>query len=224
VVCLASDPSASTLFTGSWDKRIHAYSVDTQALLTTFEGHNDFVKALIYTNILPSKPLLISASADSSVIIWNPSTGQRYHTLKGHIRGVQSLAIDPVASTRERIVLYSGGSNREIKRWIITATSAKEDKEGEILQHETSLNQIRFLGDEREPDMWTASSDTTVKRFERQELDMKHGKVQADTVFEHPDFANDVVMDRTGQWVATACSDEEIRIWSAGVRLSFLYH
>lgn len=175
------------------------------------------MKALIYTNILPSKPLLISASADSSVIIWNPRTGERYHTLKGHVRGVQSLAIDPVASTTERIVLYSGGSNREIKRWFITATSAKEDKEGEILQHETSLNQIRFLGDEGEPDMWTASSDTTVKRFERQELDAKNGKVQADTVLDHSDFANDVVMDQTGQWIATACSDEEIRIWNAGV-------
>ncbi|KAK6503021.1 hypothetical protein TWF481_008056 [Arthrobotrys musiformis] len=224
VTSLALNRDATVLYTGSWDKTITAFSTASKAVLKTFKGHNDFVKALVYTDIIPSKPMLISASSDASIIIWNPDTGEKLHVLKSHPRGVQALAIDPVESTVEKVVLYSAGSKQEIKKWSITATKATE--ECEIIQHETGVNSLRFLGEEgEESDLWTASSDMTVKRFERSglgKLGEGKGGVDPDTEIWHKDFVNDVAMDVGGRWVITACSDEEVRVWDAGT--SKLYH
>ncbi|KAF3162059.1 hypothetical protein TWF788_002169 [Orbilia oligospora] len=226
VTSLALNRDGSVLYTGSWDKSIHAFSTQDKTVLKTFKGHNDFIKALVFTDILPSKPMLISASSDASIIIWNPETTERLHVLKSHPRGVQALTIDPVESTPERVILYSAGSKREIKKWSITMTKVTE--ECEIIQHETGVNSLRFLGEEGEEDLWTASSDMTAKRFERSALGgLKKGGgsaggVDPDTELWHKDFVNDVAMDVGGRWVITACSDEEVRVWDAGT--SKLYH
>ena len=42
---------------------------------------------------------LISGSADATIIIWSILSGQKIHVLKGHVRGVLSLIIDPFLST-----------------------------------------------------------------------------------------------------------------------------
>ncbi|KAK6534309.1 hypothetical protein TWF281_005636 [Arthrobotrys megalospora] len=224
VTSLALNRDASILYTGSWDKNIHAFSTQDKTVLKTFKGHNDFIKALIFTDIIPSKPMLISASSDASIIIWNPETAERLHVLKSHPRGVQALAIDNVESTPEKVVLYSAGSKQEIKKWSITATKVTE--ECEIIQHETGVNSLRFLGEEGEEDLWTASSDMTAKRFERNALAKLGGEngggIDPDTEFWHKDFVNDVAMDVGGRWVITACSDEDLRVWDAGT--GKLYH
>ncbi|KAF3200556.1 hypothetical protein TWF679_000723 [Orbilia oligospora] len=202
VTSLALNRDGSVLYTGSWDKNIHAFSTQDKTVLKTFKGHNDFIKALVFTDILPSKPMLISASSDASIIIWNPETTERLHVLKSHPRGVQALTIDPVESTPERVILYSAGSKREIKKWSITMTKVTE--ECEIIQHETGVNSLRFLGEEGEEDLWTASSDMTAKRFERSALGgLKKGGgsaggVDPDTELWHKDFVNDVAMDVGG--------------------------
>ncbi|KAK6341033.1 hypothetical protein TWF696_009343 [Orbilia brochopaga] len=236
VTSLALNTDASVLYTGSWDKTIRAFSTSDKTVLQTFAGHSDFVKALVYTDLIPGKPLLISGGADAAIIVWNPATGEKLQTLKSHPRGVQALAIDPVESTREAVVLYSAGSTREIKKWVIKADGCRATEVCEIVQHETGVNSLRFLSaDGEEADLWTASSDMTVKRFERATLAAataleEEGKgkgngvrtVDPDTELWHTDFVNDVVMDATGRWVITACSDEEIRVWDAAS--SKLYH
>ncbi|RVD88485.1 uncharacterized protein DFL_002669 [Arthrobotrys flagrans] len=225
VTSLALNRDASVLYTGSWDKNINAFSTQGKTVLKTFKGHNDFIKALLYTDVIPSKPMLISASSDASIIIWNPDTTEKLHVLKSHPRGVQALAIDPVESTPERVILYSAGSKQEVIKWSITTTRVTE--ECEIIQHETGVNSLRFLGEEGEEDLWTASSDMTAKRFERSALgslrkDGGSGGIDPDTEIWHKDFVNDVAMDVGGRWVITACSDEEVRVWDAGT--SKLYH
>ncbi|KAF3918912.1 Beta-TrCP [Dactylellina cionopaga] len=168
--------------------------------------------------------MLISGSVDTTIIIWNPETGEKLHTLKSHPRGVQALAIDPVESNSDAVVLYSAGSLREIKKWTITAEKVIEERE--IVHHETGINSLRFLGEPGEEDLWSASSDMTAKRFERNALgalgkDSTKG-IEADTELCHSDYVNDVAIDGTGRWILTASSDEEVRVWDAAS--GKLYH
>jgi WD40 repeat protein len=158
---------------------------------------------------LQGKELLASASADTTIIIWDVASGDRLHTLKGHSRGVLALALDPAEdqSNNEHVTLFSAGTDREIRRWTITLSSVTEARPSPIIAHETSIDAIHFDSD---GDLWTASADKTAKCLSRGR-DWEH-----DSTFEHPDFVRDVAVDEDGGWVLTACRDENIRVWDKG--------
>lgn len=217
---LALDSTAETLFAGSWDKTIISWNTETRKPLRTFTGHTDFVKSLLYLHN-STDGLLLSGSSDASIIIWNAITGARLYALSGHKRGIGALALDPIASTPSQAVVYSGGSERDIKKWEIPVEDPRSTREtGEpILEHDTSVNMIRFEGEDA--DMWTASADTTARRIDVRDGVKKDG-ARSDTVLKHPDYVNDVVMEPRGRWVVTGCRDEEVRVWDISVSFSGL--
>lgn len=204
------------MFAGCWDKTIWSWSISTRKLGRRFHGHSDFVKALLVF-ALQGKELLLSGSADTTIIVWDAATGEKLHTLKGHTRGILALALDPAeyAPTKDRVVVFSAGSDREIRRWSIGLSSATEiqDSHSPIIAHETNVDAIHFDSDD---DLWTASADRTAKCLSRAR------NWKEDSRFEHPDYVRDVVIDEEGGWVVTACRDEEVRVWERGS--GKLYH
>jgi WD40 repeat protein len=218
VSALALDAVQGVLFTGSWDKSINAYSTETRQIQQTFLGHSDFVKSLLHVHS-PNHAggLLFSGSSDASIIVWDAGTGERLNTLKGHNRAVGTLALDPVASDAERAVVYSGGSERDIKRWEIPYADPGAARQGgeTIMEHDTSVNMIRFEGEDA--DMWTASADNTARRIEVRNEVKAYTANRSDTILKHPDYVNDVAVEPRGRWVVTACRDEHVRVWDISV-------
>lgn len=220
LTCIAISPPTSTeaertLFAGCWDKTIHSWSLDSRKPIRRYTGHSDFVKCVLVAS-LSGTQVLVSGSADTTIIVWDMSTGRKLHTLKGHARGILDLAIDPASSSEHAITLFSADSVRDIRRWRISLSEANELPEEPIRAHETSVNRLRFeeavLGDADEDvdaDLWTASSDNTAQHLVRSRA------WAADTVLTHPDFVRDVVVDQDAGYVVTACRDEEVRVWNA---------
>jgi len=171
-------------------------------------GHGDFVKAVL-TFVIHNKEVLVSASADASIIVWDIASGKKLHTLKGHTRGVLALALDPVEydARKDSVTLFSAGSDREIRRWSISLDSASEIQPSPIIAHDTSIDALHFDSD---GDLWSASADKTAKCL------VRGRDWESDAAFEHPDFVRDVAIDEDGGWIATACRDEEIRVWEKG--------
>ncbi|KAL6702888.1 hypothetical protein ACN47E_000850 [Coniothyrium glycines] len=205
---LAVSPTTDTLFAGCWDKSVWTWSLTTRKPAKRFQGHTDFVKAVI-TFILQGREILASASQDTSIIVWDVASGNKLHTLKGHTRGVLALALDVAdyEPTKESATIYSAGSDREIRRWNISLASACEVEPSPLLVHETSIDAIHFDAD---GDMWTASADKTAKCLSR-------GRAWGeDSRFDHPDFVRDVAVDDETGLAVTACRDEEIRVWERG--------
>ena len=104
-------------------------------------------------------------------------------------------------------MLLSASSDREIRRWYVSKESAHELSESiekPILAHDTSVYKLCF---DSEGDLWTASADKTAKHLVRSR------NWEADTVLQHPDFVRDVVVAEQAGLVATACRDEEVRVW-----------
>jgi WD40 repeat protein len=147
--------------------------------------------------------------------IWSHKPSQKpklLHTLKGHSRAIEDIAIDYATSSKDQIVAYTASSDRTIRKWNVSETSAREEGEPLII-HETSVYAIKVDQD----DIWTCifpselsdsgSADKTAKRYDRVE--------QSAEIFQHPDFVKDVVA--TDGFVYTACSDENIRQWSLEV-------
>ena len=161
--------------------------------------------------------VLISGSADASIIIWSIETGEKLHTLRGgHTRGILDLAVDPVTYPSSpsaehgkfSIALFSAGSDREIRRWRISndlSTARETETDKSILQHETSVYSLFFDADD---DLWTASADGRVKCLNRER------GWQADATLVHGDYVRAVAVDERGGWVVSAGRDEDVKIWN----------
>lgn len=210
---IALCPPLETLFVGCWDKNVYSVSFRTRQLVHSFKGHSDFVKCLLLPPKLSGKHVLLSGSADATIIVWDIESGRQLHKLKGHTKALQDLAIDPQSLPEQpgddlnSFVLFSSSSDPEIRCWHISLESAyelPESLEKSILAHDTSVYRLRF---DSEGDLWTASADKTAKHL------IRSRDWEADTILQHPDFVRDVVVAEDVGLVVTACRDEEVRVW-----------
>jgi len=97
--------------------------------------------------------LLLSGSTDASLRVWSQKDSTKpklLHTLKGHSRAIEDIAIDWSTSSKEEVVVYTASSDRTIRKWRISETSGVEDGEPWII-HETSVYAIKVDQD----DIWT---------------------------------------------------------------------
>ncbi|CDS02883.1 hypothetical protein LRAMOSA00286 [Lichtheimia ramosa] len=186
VTSLALSPDGSILWTGSWDKTIKKWDTKTGECIATLHGHTDFVKSLLLVG-----STLYSGSSDTHIRQWNTETNECIATLKKHSRAIESLAVDTPGR-----YLYAASSDRLISKWEIATNNCIATFD----QHDTSVYCVRVWDDE----MWTASADKTVRRW-----NTETGKV--DTVLEHPDRVKSVVI--VGPYVVTGASDDNIRVW-----------
>jgi len=163
--------------------------------------------------------ILISGGADAKIMVWDTFTGTRLHTLRDSrdtMRAVQFLAVDPLDSTLDELVLVSSSSDPEIRRWhisidsasqILEETSRKPSQENlpsrAIREHETSVYKLFFDSDDG--DLWTASADGTAKCLSRAR------NWATEETIEHGDYVRAVVV--TTDWIVTAGRDEDVKLW-----------
>ena len=97
------------LISGSSDKSIKVWNIETGECLKTLTGHSGSVFSLAISD----EDLLISGSSDKTIKIWDIKTGQCLETLTGHTDWVRSLAISKEGK------LISGADDRSIIIWDI---------------------------------------------------------------------------------------------------------
>ncbi|OLN92215.1 putative WD repeat-containing protein [Colletotrichum chlorophyti] len=218
VTCLATggDPNG-TIFAGSWDKTVWSWDIATRRPGRRYDGHSDFVKAIVCAR-LGDRHVLVSGGADKKIIVWDVETGRKLHTLQDPtttMMSLQSLAVDPVLSTADEIVLVSASSDPHIRRWRITAgeysqlpvseAPGKADENLTIQVHETSVYKVLFDVTGEEVDLWTASADGTAKCLLREK------GFASEDAFEHGDFVRAIAL--TDDWVITGGMSQVINVW-----------
>ncbi|KAL8776051.1 MAG: hypothetical protein Q9194_003409 [Teloschistes cf. exilis] len=215
VTSVAISPDGKRLLAGCWDKTIWSWSLQNRQPLLRYRGHTDFVKCLL-TLKLSKTDLLVSGAADASITVWDLQSAERLHVLKGHSRGILNLALDPatyhpeisILAGRQEAIIFSAGSDREIRRWRISVEKAEQvEAEKPILVHDTSVYCLRFDADE---DLWTASADGTTKCLSRSR------GFQPDTTMQHGDYVRAVAVDEAGGFAITAGRSEDIKVWDRG--------
>lgn len=218
MTCVAVGGSGNkTVFAGSWDKDIWSWDVETAQLGRKFSGHADFIKVVICTRI-SGKEILISGGADKKILVWDIETGKRLLTLQDPtttMLAVQHIAIDPILSTPDAVVIASASSDPHIRRWKITATGFEQLAETfddrpdteklTIVEHDTSVYRLVYDVESEEGDLWTASADGTAKCLARSR------NFASDDVFAHGDYVRAVIP--TENWVVTAGRDENVKVW-----------
>ncbi len=124
VRCLSFTPDGAKLVSGSFDKTIKLWQLDTGLVIHTFDDHPKGVFALA---VSPDGKLLASGSWDEMIKLWNLDTGVLIHNLTEHHASVRSLAISSDSQT-----LISGSFDQTIKLWhladgVVTKTIADHE-------------------------------------------------------------------------------------------------
>lgn len=91
-------------------------------IIRTFEGHSDYVNAVVYTI---NNKYVITGGSDKTIIVWNPLTGKEVRRLEGHEWKVTSLSVSPDSK-----YLLSGSSDGSAKLWDIESGAELKSFEG----------------------------------------------------------------------------------------------
>ena len=106
---VAISPDGKTIVSGSWDKTIKIWDMQSGEYLHTLEGHMDSVYSIA---ISPDGNRMVSGSSDETIKIWDMQSGEYLNTLEGHSSYVESVVISPDGKT-----IVSGDHNGTIKIW-----------------------------------------------------------------------------------------------------------
>jgi WD40 repeat protein len=178
-------------------------------LLHTLAEHRHPVSALAFS---PDGRRLASACFDRSLIVWDATTGQRLHTLRGHEGLVLGVAFSPGP---DGVRLASVGEDKTVRVWE-TATG----REVLDLRGHTELSQrVAFSPDGLR--LASASLDGTIRVWDATPL-QGHEAQEAFTLSQDPCEVWTVAVspDPDGQWIASAGHglDTPVKVWDVRSR------
>ncbi|MBE9011616.1 caspase family protein [Pseudanabaenaceae cyanobacterium LEGE 13415] len=144
--------------------------------------------------ISPDDSLLISASADKTIRLWNISTGELIRTISGHNDRVTALSFNP-----DRQSFASASADRTIKIWAI---------EGDLLTilqgHTDEVTSIAYSSDGR---LASGSVDNTVRLWD---IDRRTSTILG----KHRLAISALAFSSDGKTLASASWDNTIQLWS----------
>jgi WD40 repeat protein len=94
-------------------------------------GHSNWVTSVLFS---PDNQILISASADNTIKVWDWKNQQLIRTLTGHSAAIFSIALSPNSQ-----ILASGSVDKTVKLW--------NWKTGELLQTLSGCSPVAFSPD-----------------------------------------------------------------------------
>ncbi len=120
VQALASDPSGRWLASGSADKSVKLWDLETRQIKRTYRNHSDFVSALA---ISADTNLIAAASLDGSIKLWSTTTNRPQRTFTAHKARVTSIAFSAngelLASAAEDSTVRVRGIKRTRSYWTL---------------------------------------------------------------------------------------------------------
>jgi WD40 repeat protein len=183
------------LASGSWDKTIKMWDVETGEEICTLKGHQLQVSAVAFS---PNGEFLASASFDRTAKLWDLSSGvpQVRYTFTGHARSVLAVAFSPDSS-----ILATAGDDNTICLWNCASGQAVRTISG----HSRSVAAVAFSLDGET--LISGSWDSTVKLWQ-----VGTGEEIA-TSASHTDAVCALAVSPLGAIVASGSKDKTTKLW-----------
>ncbi|WP_375466646.1 protein kinase [uncultured Nostoc sp.] len=194
VSSLAISQDGKTLVSGSGDRSIKIWNLQTGGLKTTLSLHTDAVNSVA---ISPDGKTLVSGSKDGTIKVWNLENGSLKNTLTGHKDAVNSVAINSDGET-----LASGSADKTIKIWNLQTGKLKNTLTG----HTKSVWRVALSPDGKT--LVSGSYDNTIKIWNLQPPSLKA------TLTGHTDLVYSLAITPDGQTLVSGSADKTIKIWN----------
>ncbi|KAN0075174.1 vegetative incompatibility protein HET-E-1 [Elaphomyces granulatus] len=176
-----------------WAHRVLPVEKNWSSLEQILTGHSDTVNSVAFS---PDGKRVVSGSFDSTVRVWDITTGQADQILTGHSDNVNSVAFSPDGKK-----VVSGSFDLTVRVWDITTGQADQTLTG----HSDKVTSVAFSPDGKK--VVYGSEDSTVRVW-----DITTG--QADqTLMGHSAQVNSVAFSPDGKKVVSGSDDWTVRVW-----------
>ncbi|MEH1860309.1 MAG: serine/threonine-protein kinase [Nostoc sp.] len=206
VNALAISPDGYTLASGSDDKNIKLWDLNTQKVLASLSGHSHAVKSVAFS---PDGKILATASDDKTIKLWEVETLKEICILLGHSHAVKSVAFSPDGQ-----ILASGSWDKTVKLWDVnTGTEICT-----ITGHQLQVNSVAFSPQGQL--LASASYDRTIRLWQIPVLEGSQREFQnrpcyslLSTLSGHAWAVLTVAFSPNGKILATGSDDNTIKLW-----------
>jgi len=134
ILAVALSPDGKRAISGSEDKTLRLWDVETGRELRRFEGHTGPVSAVAFAG----QDAVISGSHDRSVRLWDLKTGKELKRFDGHTDRVTCVV------AHDKSLFASGSQDRTIRLWKL---DPKRPEVGVLTGHRGTINAVAFNAD-----------------------------------------------------------------------------
>jgi small GTP-binding protein len=181
------------VLTGSADKTVRLWDLNTGACIKIFKGHTDSVWSLALSN---DQSQALSGSDDKTIRLWDLKTGECLRIFRGHEEAVKCVAWMP----NQRLVL-SSSEDFTIRLWDVDSTECTRVLKG----HKNSVWTVSPSVDDVH--VLSGSDDGSLR-----EWDLRDG--QCLRIFEgHTSFVWQVLLNNDEQFGLSCSVDQTLRLW-----------
>ncbi|EFA79504.1 WD40 repeat-containing protein [Heterostelium album PN500] len=181
--------------TNSNEIRLYDLNTKKSKLL---RGHSDLVMAIDVSN---DGKLLVSASRDNSIRLWNVETLECLSVGNGHTGVVSAIAM-----SKKSGYIISGSLDRTLKLWKLNGKTKQLEVQTTVIAHDKDINSIQIAPNDKL--VATGSQDTYVKLWNAADL-KSAGVIKA-----HRRGVWSVDFSPVDQCLLSTSADGSIKIWS----------
>jgi serine/threonine protein kinase len=193
VYAVAFSPDGKTLASGSNDRTVKLWDIETSELRGTLGGHTDGVYSVAFS---PDGRSLASGSNDTTVNLWDVETQELRRTLVGHTGAVYSVSF-----SEDGKQLFSGSNDKTVRVWDLYSGELKRTLRG----LDDSVDAVATSPDGNT--LASASLDNTVKL-----RDIRTGELKF-SLTGHRRPVTSVAFSADGKTLASGSFDKTVRLW-----------